>query len=343
MPPPPALDATRVSRHATVINRSKTLARFGRPRAGVRAIAITLKEPTITPEPTSYESCEHSLSLLLGASLAGTALAGEGHIPNGMPRMDHIFVIMMENHSAKQIVGNPAMPFINSSINGKANVANNYFAVGHPSLTNYLEIVGGSNFSVRSDNSPDWHNTGCLPNIHTGITNADNDSGNAPYPIESGNVCPIAGTGTDTVTEAVDNWNETTPPVFNFLANIDGVQSIPAAKNTAARPSADQRRALGCHGRPTRRICRSPAPTDQQQQRHGVKPDHVRYDQARIGNQFAAPVECRRVPTGRSDTALSGAAASLRGEAQSFCLLPERARRRSAAQQCAQHGRLRWR
>ncbi|HEV7356825.1 MAG TPA: alkaline phosphatase family protein [Steroidobacteraceae bacterium] len=177
---------------------------------------------------------------LLGASLAGTVLAGEGHIPNGMPRMDHIFVIMMENHSAKQIVGNPAMPFINSLVNGKANVANNYFAVGHPSLTNYLEIVGGSNFSVRSDNSPDWHNTGCLPNIRTGITNADNDSGNAPYPVESGNVCPIAGTGTDTVTEAVDNWNETTPPIFNFLANIDGVQSIPAAKNTSGKTIADQ-------------------------------------------------------------------------------------------------------
>ena len=88
---------------------------------------------------------------LLGASLAGTALAGEGHIPSGMPRLDHVFVIMMENHSAQQIVGNPAMPFINSLINGKANVANNYFAVGHPSLTNYLEIVGGSNFSVRRD------------------------------------------------------------------------------------------------------------------------------------------------------------------------------------------------
>ncbi len=39
-----------------------------------------------------------------------------------------------------------------------ANSATNYFAVGHPSLTNYLEVVGGSNFGVQSDNGPDWHN-----------------------------------------------------------------------------------------------------------------------------------------------------------------------------------------
>jgi hypothetical protein len=106
---------------------------------------------------------------ILAASISGIALADEGKIPSGMPRLDHVFVIMMENHSFVQIAGNPAMPFINGLINGKANVALNYFAVGHPSLTNYLEIVGGSNFRVRSDNSPDWHNSSCMPNIHSGL------------------------------------------------------------------------------------------------------------------------------------------------------------------------------
>jgi phosphatidylinositol-3-phosphatase len=178
-------------------------------------------------------------SAVLAASIAGTALAGEGKTPNGMPHMDHIFVIMMENHSYVQIVGNPAMPYINSLVNGNANVATNYFAVGHPSLTNYLEVVGGSNFGVRSDDSPDWHNTSCMPNIHTGVPNADNDGGNAPYPVRTGAVCPIFGEGTDTVTEAVDTWNETEPPIFNFLANIDGVLSLPAAK-VVGKSIADQ-------------------------------------------------------------------------------------------------------
>ena len=178
---------------------------------------------------------------LMTASVAATGLAAEGTVPTGIPHLDHVFVIMMENHSYGQVIGNPAMPFINGQIkNSEVNLATNYFAVGHPSLTNYLEIVGGSNFGVRSDNSPDWHNHNCLTNLQTGIPNADNDLGTAPYPIDTNNICPISGTGTDAVTEAVDTWNETTPPVFNYLANIDGVQSVPAAKNTSGKTIADQ-------------------------------------------------------------------------------------------------------
>ena len=80
-------------------------------------------------------------------------MAAEGPVPTGIPHLDHVFVIMMENHSFGQVIGNPTMPFINSQIKkGEVNLATNYFAVGHPSLTNYLEIVGGSNFGVRSDN-----------------------------------------------------------------------------------------------------------------------------------------------------------------------------------------------
>ena len=179
---------------------------------------------------------------LAAASMAATTgFAAEGAVPTGIPRLDHVYVIMMENHSFGQVVGNPAMPFINAQISkGEVNLAGNYFAVGHPSLTNYLEIVGGSNFGVRSDNPPDWHNRTCQPNLATGVVNADNDSGNAPYPIESNDVCPISGSGTDAPTEAVDSWNETSPPVFNYLANIDGIQSVPAARNTSGKTIADQ-------------------------------------------------------------------------------------------------------
>lgn len=182
---------------------------------------------------------------LLAASITGTALADEGKVPSGMPHLDHIFVIMMENHSYVQIAKNPAMPFINELINGNASVATRYFAVGHPSLTNYLEIVGGSNFRVRSDNSPDWHDASCTPNIRNGLTNADDDGGNAPIALDpSATVCPIAGEGMDTTTEAVDNWNETEPPIFNYLANIDGVQSVPSAK-TVGKSIADQLARVG--------------------------------------------------------------------------------------------------
>jgi hypothetical protein len=78
-------------------------------------------------------------------------------MPYGIRHLDHVFLIMMENHGYAEIINNPYMPFTNQLANS-AGLATNYFAVAHPSLTNYLEIVGGSNFGVLNDHSPDWHN-----------------------------------------------------------------------------------------------------------------------------------------------------------------------------------------
>jgi phosphatidylinositol-3-phosphatase len=186
--------------------------------------------------------CTAAMGAVAGETPSSHGNGPEGSVPNGIPRLDHVFVIMLENHGFQQVVNNPTMPFINSLITDKnISFATNYFAVGHPSLTNYLEIVGGSNFRVRSDNSPDWHNLSCRPNIATGVTNADNDNAPnpPPIPIEQGNVCPISGTGTDATTEAVDSWNETEPGFINFMPNIDGVKSVPSAP-TVGKTIADQ-------------------------------------------------------------------------------------------------------
>jgi hypothetical protein len=185
----------------------------------------------------------------LAANLAVNALANEGPVPKGIPHYDHVFVIMMENHTYEQVVGNPTFPFLNGLINGnRVNLGTSYHGVGHPSLTNYLEIVGGSNFGVRSDNPPDWHNLGCKTNLETGLPNADIDTldGIAPVPVDtSAVICPISGSGTDATTPAVDSWNETNPPVFNFLAEIDGVKSVPASKDISGKTIADQLAEVG--------------------------------------------------------------------------------------------------
>jgi hypothetical protein len=50
---------------------------------------------------------------LLATCLAGTGFAAEGNVPKGVPHLDHVFVIMMENHGYSQILGNPNAPFTN--------------------------------------------------------------------------------------------------------------------------------------------------------------------------------------------------------------------------------------
>ncbi len=168
---------------------------------------------------------------LVFALLAGPMFADEGAVPKGIPQLDHVFMIMMENHAYGQIVDNPNAPFTNKYAKS-ANTANNYFAVAHPSLTNYLEVVGGSNFGILNDHSPDWHVTTCTTNLDSGITSFDVSS--------SPNVCPIWGTGTDAATPVFDLTNETSPPSITSVTNIDGIQSIPAAKNIVGKTIGDQ-------------------------------------------------------------------------------------------------------
>jgi phosphatidylinositol-3-phosphatase len=173
-----------------------------------------------------------TLAASIAASIvAGSAQAAQGRVPEGIPSLDHVFVIMMENHAYGQVAGNPQAPFINALM-ARANVARNYYAIAHPSLTNYLEVVGGSNFNNLSDQYPDWHNAACIPNMAPGqATNTDTPN--------TGLVCPIHGNrGNDAPTPALDmTMNETSAPP---LANIDGTLSIPASNNIDGITIADQ-------------------------------------------------------------------------------------------------------
>ncbi|HEX4772334.1 MAG TPA: alkaline phosphatase family protein [Bryobacteraceae bacterium] len=159
----------------------------------------------------------------------GIGLAQEGSVPSGIPHLDHVFVIMMENHGYSQLIGNPNAVYINNYAKS-ANLATNYFAVAHPSLTNYLEVTGGSNFGVLNDNAPDWHNASCTTNLATGTPSLDN--GKEPP------ICPIEGQGTDAATPAIDFRNETTGPPGTI--NIDGKKSIPADHHIIGKTIADQ-------------------------------------------------------------------------------------------------------
>jgi phosphatidylinositol-3-phosphatase len=164
----------------------------------------------------------------LAAAFTSTLFAAEGPVPKGVRHLDHVFVIMMENHGYGQIVGNPNAPFINKYAMS-ANVATNYFAIAHPSLTNYLEVVGGSNFGVLNDNAPDWHNPSCIPNLQTGAPSLE---------ITPTAICPIEGTGTDAATPAIDFNNETSGPPGDM--NISGTASFAAATDTLGITIADQ-------------------------------------------------------------------------------------------------------
>lgn len=88
-------------------------------------------------------------------SAAPSGVAGSGTtVPAAaLPRLAHIFIIVMENHPASDIIGNPDAPFINSLAKQYA-LAANYSAVFHPSLPNYLALTSGSNQGITDDRGP---------------------------------------------------------------------------------------------------------------------------------------------------------------------------------------------
>jgi phosphatidylinositol-3-phosphatase len=146
-------------------------------------------------------------AVLLGLTAMASGVAVSQEDDHHIPSLDHVFVIMMENHYIGQVLGQTFTPFTNSYA-ASANLAKNYWAVGHPSLTNYLEIVGGSNFGIVNDNPPDWHATNCVSTLSVPV----NESTSPAI------TCPIAGSGMDAATPAVDTTNEGTPtePIYNI-------------------------------------------------------------------------------------------------------------------------------
>lgn len=62
----------------------------------------------------------------------------------------HVVVIVLENREYDEVAANPAAPFLNQ-LAARGALATNYHAVTHPSLPNYLALLGGSTFGIGDD------------------------------------------------------------------------------------------------------------------------------------------------------------------------------------------------
>ena len=67
-------------------------------------------------------------------------------------RYDHVIWIVFENQSAKHVIGNRGLPFVNR-IARRCGLATNFFAEAHPSLPNYIAMTSGGTQGVTGDSS----------------------------------------------------------------------------------------------------------------------------------------------------------------------------------------------
>jgi phospholipase C len=75
------------------------------------------------------------------------------HGPPLPTHLEHIFVIMDENKDYSQVIGVPAMPYLNS-LATKYTVATNFGFETHPSLPNYIALTSGSMQGITNDCNP---------------------------------------------------------------------------------------------------------------------------------------------------------------------------------------------
>jgi acid phosphatase len=65
-----------------------------------------------------------------------------------VPAFDHIVVIIFENKDYRHVIGASSMPNLNR-LAGENTLLSAYYAPAHPSLPNYLALIGGDTFGVN--------------------------------------------------------------------------------------------------------------------------------------------------------------------------------------------------
>lgn len=82
----------------------------------------------------------------VSANPAGASIDPAGRVP----AFSHVFTIVMENEEATSVIGNTDMPYLNS-LAAQGVVLSQSYAICHPSLPNYLALIGGDTFGVHSN------------------------------------------------------------------------------------------------------------------------------------------------------------------------------------------------
>ncbi len=92
-----------------------------------------------------------------GAAQVGSVPSPSAPVQN--QQFGHVVLVVEENHSYSEVIGNGAMPYLNS-LAASYGLATQYYANTHPSISNYFVLTSGQPVTAND--------------AYTGVVNADN-------------------------------------------------------------------------------------------------------------------------------------------------------------------------
>ncbi len=126
-------------------------------------LSACLPTPPATLPPTAAPSTPVAPSETPPSTLTPAAPSTSTPAPR-VPNFDHIVVIVLENKEYGTVIGNPLMPNFNQFAKDYT-LLNQEYAVTHPSLPNYLTLIGGDTFGVKSNCEDCFINAPSLPDL----------------------------------------------------------------------------------------------------------------------------------------------------------------------------------
>ena len=81
-----------------------------------------------------------------------------------VPPFEHIVIILFENKEFGSVIGNAGMPFFNRLAQDYT-LLTQYYAIRHPSLPNYIALIGGDTFGIDRDCTDCFVNAPNLPDL----------------------------------------------------------------------------------------------------------------------------------------------------------------------------------
>ncbi|MCA1825855.1 MAG: hypothetical protein LC689_02805 [Myxococcales bacterium] len=163
--PPPVKTTLSVASGAVVAAAVPVAATVpdGTSKVEFRLDGAVLATVTAPPFSTTWDS----YSAGNGAhTIAADAIAANGTVTPSDPvpvtvsnHINHVFIIVMENHDWSQIKGSSSAPYINQTLLAQGAHAEKYMNVPglHPSLPNYIWLESGGNQNVWDDGGPSSH------------------------------------------------------------------------------------------------------------------------------------------------------------------------------------------